>query len=121
MQYSKFILCIVSMFASCAIASPFDTSGETFQADLYPSQRTAIIRLTQQLAEQIKQTIPGFEAINASEDAALRDALHHEFPQADLVNENGAITFSVTSESVIDPVETKQAKSKHGRVTVHAK
>ncbi len=78
MRYPTLIIVLLSMFASSAFASPFDTSGETFQADLYPSQRTAIIRLTQQLAEQVKQKLPSVEAIRVEgENPAMRDALHH--------------------------------------------
>ena len=57
MRYATLILLVISVCgASETFAStPFETSGETFQADLYPSRRTAVIRLTQQLAEQIRQ------------------------------------------------------------------
>jgi len=101
MRYATLILCLFSMCAANAFAStPFDASGETFQADLYPSQRTAIIRLTQQLAEQIKQTPANVTAIQVDrDDHALREALQHEFPEASLTREAGQLAFSVSSDS----------------------
>lgn len=114
MRYSTFAFCVLTFLvlgrASFA-GSPFDTSGETFQADLYPSQRTAVIRLTQQLAEQIKQKQPAIDAIQMHEDApGLREALSHEFPDAKIGPEAGAITFAVAIES---------QDAKHGHVIVN--
>ncbi|CAN5665420.1 hypothetical protein BH09PLA1_BH09PLA1_34720 [soil metagenome] len=115
MRYSTFAFCVLAAvaFAPRAFAgSPFDTSGETFQADLYPSQRTAVIRLTQQLAEQIKQNCATIDTIQITNEApGLREALGHEFPQAKLGSEPGAIAFVVAIESQ-DP--------KHGHVVVNA-
>lgn len=111
MRYPTFIVVLFSMFASCAFASPFDTSGETFQADLYPSQGTAIIRLTQQLAEQVKQKTPNVDTIRVVGDRqSIRDALNHEFPNAKLVSDSAPVTFSVS-------VDTQDGK--HGYVTVN--
>lgn len=112
MRYATLILCLISISATAAFAStPFETSGETFQADLYPSQRTAIIRLTQQLAEQIKQKPPTVSTMTIQierDNPALRDALVYEFPEANLVADDGQIAFVVSTDST-------------GHVTVTAK
>ncbi|MBC8105497.1 MAG: hypothetical protein H7Z14_02815 [Anaerolineae bacterium] len=115
MRYSTLALCVLTMFAvgrATLAGSPFDTSGETFQADLYPSQRTAVIRLTQQLAEQIKQTSAEFDKIQIDRDVpGLREALSHEFPQAKIGNEFGGVGFTVAIDA---------QDQKHGHVIVNA-
>jgi hypothetical protein len=115
MRYSTFafsVLAVLAIGGATFASSPFDTSGETFQADLYPSQRTAVIRLTQQLAEQIKQKADDIATIQIDKDVpGLREALSHEFPHAKVGSETGAIAFAVAIDAQ-DP--------KHGHVIVNA-
>lgn len=115
MRYSTFAFCVLTALAvgrAGFAGSPFDASAETFQADLYPSQRTAVIRLTQQLAEQIKQKAAEFDKIQIDRDVpGLREALSHEFPQAKVGSESGAIAFAVAIDAQ-DP--------KHGHIIVNA-
>jgi hypothetical protein len=101
---------VVSLLSLSALAStPFDTSGETFQADLYPSPRTAVIRLTQSLAEQVRQQSPDVRAIRIDSDQpGLRDALQHEFPSASIVNDS-ALSFSATIDQSYVTVSAKGA------------
>jgi hypothetical protein len=71
-----------------------------------------VIRLTQQLAEQIKQSGASVESIQVKEEVrGLREALTHEFPRAKIASDSGDIAFAVA-------VEADDAK--HGRVIVNA-
>jgi hypothetical protein len=84
-----------------------------------------VIRLTQQLAEQIRLTSNEADRLHLQIDPAsrncdgLREALLHEFPQADLNDEKTgapAIVFSAAIDTVNDP-----KRAPRGHVTVLAK
>src|SRR5436189_6308887 len=74
-------------------ASPIDTTSEPFQADVYPSRKTAIDRLVGQVIGELSES-PNFDASDVSIEVA-RDG----------------VSDATLNESVIIPLKDAFAKS----------
>src|SRR3954451_2032954 len=95
MRYTIALIIVAFSFVTPAIASsPFDTSSEPFAADVYPSRKTTIDRLAQQVIREMGE--------NATLDV---NNMTIQFSRE-------GITTDELSESVIAPVHQAFAGAK---------